>query len=140
MARRFAPAEVVGLSLVLLAASASVPRATVIAQRASRDARWACSTRRDTRRRRASCAVCGGDSSAVSRRTGGRGGRRPDETRVFYFGAVDGGVWKTTTGGVTWRNVTDGTSSISSVGAITVAPSDPNVIYVGGGEADLRED
>ncbi|HEX4681486.1 MAG TPA: glycosyl hydrolase, partial [Gemmatimonadaceae bacterium] len=59
---------------------------------------------------------------------------------VFYFGAVNGGVWKTTNGGATWRNVTDGTSTISSVGAIAIAPSDPNVIYAGGGEADLRED
>ena len=59
---------------------------------------------------------------------------------MFYFGAVNGGVWKTTNGGQTWRNVTDGKSDISSVGAIAVAPSDPNVIYVGTGESQLRED
>jgi len=59
---------------------------------------------------------------------------------VFYFGAVNGGVWKTTNGGQTWRNVTDGTSDISSVGAIAVAQSDPNVIYVGTGESQPRED
>src|SRR5207248_623055 len=75
-----------------------------------------------------------------------RGGRAvavagdPTRPLVFYFGAVDGGVWKTTNGGVTWRNVTDGRSDIASVGAVAVAPSDPNVVYVGAGEADFRED
>lgn len=75
-----------------------------------------------------------------------RGGRSvavtgdPSKPRVFYFGAVDGGVWKTTDAGASWRNITDGKSTIASVGAITVAPNDPNVIYAGGGEADLRED
>jgi len=75
-----------------------------------------------------------------------RGGRvdavagDPTNRLVFYFGAVNGGVWKTTNGGQTWRNVTDGRTDISSVGAIAVAPSDPNVIYVGTGESQLRED
>ena len=64
----------------------------------------------------------------------------PVKPLVFYFGAVDGGVWKTENAGATWRNVTDGTSDIASVGAIAIAPSDPNVLYVGTGEADLRED
>ena len=68
-----------------------------------------------------------------------RGGRVDavvgDPTRpfVFYMGAVNGGVWKTANGGQTWENITDGKSDISSVGAIDVAPSDPNVIYVGTG-------
>ncbi|TLY50121.1 MAG: glycosyl hydrolase, partial [Gemmatimonadetes bacterium] len=75
-----------------------------------------------------------------------RGGRvvavagDPVHPLIFYFGAVDGGVWKTTNGGETWRNVSDGTSDIASVGAIAVARSDPNVVYVGAGEADWRED
>jgi photosystem II stability/assembly factor-like uncharacterized protein len=75
-----------------------------------------------------------------------RGGRvdavagDPTKPLVFYFGAVNGGVWKTTNGGQTWRNVTDGKSDISSVGAIAVAPSDPSVIYVGTGESQPRED
>ena len=75
-----------------------------------------------------------------------RGGRvdavtgDPTKPLVFYFGAVNGGVWKTTNAGQTWRNLTDGKSDISSVGAITIAPSDPNVIYVGTGESQLRED
>lgn len=75
-----------------------------------------------------------------------RGGRvdavagDPGKPFVFYFGAVNGGVWKTTNGGQTWSNITDGRTDISSVGAIAVAPSDPNVIYVGTGESQLRED
>ena len=75
-----------------------------------------------------------------------RGGRvdavagDPSRPLVFYFGAVNGGVWKTTNGGQTWRNVTDGKSDLSSVGAIAVATSDPNVIYVGTGESQPRED
>ena len=75
-----------------------------------------------------------------------RGGRvdavAGDPTRplVFYMGAVNGGVWKTVNAGQTWDNITDGKSDISSVGALTVAPSDPNVIYVGTGESQLRED
>jgi photosystem II stability/assembly factor-like uncharacterized protein len=58
---------------------------------------------------------------------------------VYYFGAVAGGVWKTTNGGVTWQPMSDG-SPIMSVGAIAVAPSDPNVVYVGTGEACIRND
>jgi photosystem II stability/assembly factor-like uncharacterized protein len=75
-----------------------------------------------------------------------RGGRvdavtgDPAKPLVFYFGAVNGGVWKTANAGATWENITDGKTDISSVGAISVAPSDPNVIYVGGGESELRED
>ena len=75
-----------------------------------------------------------------------RGGRAvavagdPTKPLVFYFGAANGGVWKTTNAGQTWFNLTDGKSDISSVGAVTVAPSDPNVIYVGTGESQPRED
>ena len=59
------------------------------------------------------------------------------EPSTYYFGAVAGGVWKTTNGGWTWTPLTDKTS-IMSVGAIAVAPSDPNVVYVGTGESCLR--
>jgi len=75
-----------------------------------------------------------------------RGGRAvavagdPTRKQVFFFGAVDGGVWKTTNAGQTWSNLTDGKSTIASVGAIALAPSDPNVIWVGTGETDWRED
>jgi len=72
-----------------------------------------------------------------------RGGRALAVTGVagdpetYYFGAVAGGVWKTTSGGLTWLPLTDKTG-IMSVGAIAVAPSDSNVIYVGTGEACIR--
>ncbi|MBK8057427.1 MAG: hypothetical protein IPK33_05985 [Gemmatimonadetes bacterium] len=75
-----------------------------------------------------------------------RGGRvdavagDPTKPLVYYMGAVNGGVWKTTNAGMSWENITDGKTDISSVGAVTVAPSDPNVIYVGTGESQLRED
>ncbi|MEJ2184407.1 MAG: glycosyl hydrolase [Gemmatimonadota bacterium] len=60
---------------------------------------------------------------------------RPDE---YYFGAVGGGVWKTTDGGETWRPVTDGQLNSSSVGAVAVSRSNPDVVYVGMGETELR--
>ncbi|HKO05131.1 MAG TPA: hypothetical protein VJW51_10295 [Candidatus Acidoferrales bacterium] len=72
-----------------------------------------------------------------------RGGRALAVTGVagnpdtYYFGAVAGGVWKTTNAGVTWTPLTDKTG-IMSIGAIAVAPSDPNVIYVGTGESCIR--
>ena len=74
-----------------------------------------------------------------------RGGRAlavagiPGDPDTFYFGAVAGGVWKTTDGGATWEPLTDG-SAISSVGALAIAPSDRQVIYVGTGEAAPRGD
>lgn len=73
-----------------------------------------------------------------------RGGRvvavggDPVDDRVFYFGSTGGGVWKTLDGGVSWRNVSDGYFKYASVGALNVAPSDPNVIYVGMGETSIR--
>ncbi len=72
-----------------------------------------------------------------------RGGRTlavtgiPGNPDVFYFGAVSGGVWKTTNAGITWDPIFD-KEPISSIGAIAVAESDPNVIYVGTGEACIR--
>ncbi|WP_430965056.1 VPS10 domain-containing protein [Spongiimicrobium sp. 2-473A-2-J] len=72
-----------------------------------------------------------------------RGGRSaavtgvPGEPNLFYFGATGGGVWKTEDGGRSWGNISDGFFG-GSIGAIEVAQSDPNVIYVGGGEKTLR--
>ncbi|HVX30897.1 MAG TPA: glycosyl hydrolase [Nitrolancea sp.] len=62
----------------------------------------------------------------------------PNETGTFYFGGCAGGVWKTTSGGSYWENVSDGFLKVSAIGALEVAPSDPNVIYAGTGEACLR--
>lgn len=56
----------------------------------------------------------------------------------YYFGAVGGGLWKTTDGGMTWRPVTDGQIKSSSVGAVAVAPSNPDILYIGMGETELR--
>jgi photosystem II stability/assembly factor-like uncharacterized protein len=61
------------------------------------------------------------------------------EPNVFYIGAVGGGVWKTENAGWTWKPIFDN-EPVSSIGAITVAPSDPNIIYVGTGEADPRSE
>src|SRR4029079_3313632 len=56
----------------------------------------------------------------------------------YYFGATGGGLWKTTDGGVTWRPVSDKSFASSSVGAVAVAESNPDVVYVGMGETELR--
>src|SRR5271155_745816 len=56
----------------------------------------------------------------------------------YYFGAVGGGLWKTTDAGQTWKPVTDGQIKSSSVGAVAVAPSNPDVVYMGMGETELR--
>jgi len=72
-----------------------------------------------------------------------RGGRAltiegvPGEPDTYYFGAVAGGVWKTTDGGANWKPLFD-KEPISSIGAIAIAPSDHNVIYAGTGEAAIR--
>ena len=61
-----------------------------------------------------------------------------DQPRVYYMGATGGGVWKTTDGGLTWQATTDKDFTAGSIGAIAVAPSDPNVVYVGTGESPIR--
>jgi photosystem II stability/assembly factor-like uncharacterized protein len=61
----------------------------------------------------------------------------PGQPSIYYFGAVAGGVWKSTDGGGNWTPLFD-KEAVSSIGAIAVAESDPNVIYVGSGEACIR--
>ena len=60
---------------------------------------------------------------------------RPNE---YWFGATGGGAWKTTDGGTTWTAMTDGKLTMSSVGSVGICPSNPDVVYIGGGEADIR--
>ena len=59
----------------------------------------------------------------------------PFNPLVFYFGATGGGVWKTIDAGTHWENVSDPFFNTAAVGALAVAPSDPNVIYAGTGES-----
>ncbi len=72
-----------------------------------------------------------------------RGGRSatvtgiPGQPMKAYFGATGGGVWKSTTGGSSWENISDGYFG-GSIGAVAVSTWDPNVIYVGGGEKTVR--
>jgi len=72
-----------------------------------------------------------------------RGGRSaavtgvPNQPNLYYFGATGGGIWKTTNGGREWENISDGYFG-GSIGSIAVSKSDPNVMYVGGGEKTVR--
>ncbi|MFK5890745.1 MAG: glycosyl hydrolase [Flavobacteriaceae bacterium] len=73
-----------------------------------------------------------------------RGGRSlgsagsPGRPNEYYFGATGGGLWKTTDGGNEWKPVTDGQLSSSSVGAVAIAETNPDIVYIGMGEVDLR--
>ena len=73
-----------------------------------------------------------------------RGGRsiaavgHPTDRLTFYFGSTGGGVWKTTDAGHNWVNVSDGYFKTGSVGAITLAKSSPEKVYVGMGEHAIR--
>ncbi|NRB82977.1 MAG: glycosyl hydrolase [Winogradskyella sp.] len=72
-----------------------------------------------------------------------RGGRSaavtgvPNQPNLYYFGAAGGGIWKTTNGGREWENISDGYFG-GSIGSIAVSKSDPNILYVGGGEKTVR--
>ncbi len=63
----------------------------------------------------------------------------PGEPEHFYFGSVNGGVWETLDAGRTWQPIFD-SQPIGSIGALAIAPSNHNIIYVGTGEADMRSD
>ena len=73
-----------------------------------------------------------------------RGGRSlgatgsPGRPNEYYFGATGGGLWKTADGGTEWFPVTDGQISSSSIGAVAVAETNPDIVYIGGGETQLR--
>ncbi|MBV9717982.1 MAG: glycosyl hydrolase [Candidatus Eremiobacteraeota bacterium] len=66
----------------------------------------------------------------------------PSDPSLFYFGGVEGGVWKSTNYGLSWTNITDNKlpGAADPIGALAVAPSNSNVIYAGTGEADIRSD
>ena len=94
-------------------------------------------------------AAAGIDAAFSPASAGGRSARReaadpspsPAATvgrNEYYFGATGGGLWKTADGGVTWRPVSDGFFKSSSVGAVAVAESQPDVVYAGMGEVQLR--
>ena len=72
----------------------------------------------------------GGRSLAVAGAVG-----RPKEG---YFGATGGGLWKTVDGGDTWAPVTDGQISSSSVGAVAVSETNPDIVFIGTGESCIR--
>ena len=63
----------------------------------------------------------------------------PDDPDTYYFGAADGGVWKTVDAGLTWESIADN-APFSSVGALAIAPGSPRTIYAGTGQVDTRYD
>jgi len=62
----------------------------------------------------------------------------PSDPLLYYMGAAGGGVWKTTNGGLNWQNISDDDFGVGTIGAVAVSASDPNVLYVGTGEAPIR--
>src|SRR5688572_12618700 len=119
------PIAVIGLSLVAVAAARQMAVATAPAVRMALD-----STIAKAYRWRSIGPDRGGRSIAVA----GVKGRRNEG----YFGAVGGGLWKTMDGGDTWAPVTDGQIRSASVGAVAVSETNPDVVFIGMGEACIR--
>jgi photosystem II stability/assembly factor-like uncharacterized protein len=120
------PLIVAAVALAMVARSGPVPRLsaqananTVVDQKTYQDLRW-----------RSIGPHRGGRSTAAA-------GVRT-QPHVFYMGATGGGVWKTENYGITWTPVTDGQIATGSIGAIDVADSDPNIVYVGTGSEAIR--
>ena len=97
---------------------------------------------RDGARLRRRSRAPGGTALAIAgpcaRRAIAGGRRQRQPAAGYYFGATGGGLWKTTDGGLTWRAVSDRFFKSSSVGAVAVSDSNPDVVYVGMGETELR--
>jgi photosystem II stability/assembly factor-like uncharacterized protein len=66
----------------------------------------------------------------------------PSNQNLFYMGGVQGGIWRSTNYGNSWTNISDGKipATADSIGALAVAPSNPQIIYAGTGESDIRQD
>src|SRR6201988_1430510 len=123
MTRHFAKVSCVALTVLAIAAAIenSPAGAQAYDQKFFQEMRWRCIG-----------PFRGGRSVAV---TGVLG-----QANVFYMAAVNGGLWKSTDAGETWNPIFDDAGESGSVGAIAVAPSNPNVIYVGSGEGLQRPD
>ncbi|HYW32261.1 MAG TPA: glycosyl hydrolase, partial [Gemmatimonas sp.] len=141
------PARTTPITLAVAMLAVAAPTSTVAAQRSSPVARPPAGISYDPTLYSSPTATGNTFKSLRWRNVGPtRGGRAnavvgdPTTPLVFYFGGVNGGVWRTSNAGQSWSNMTDGKSDISSVGAMAIAPSDANVIYVGTGESQLRED
>ena len=116
--------SLVGVAALAVSAAAAPPRPSPTPSPAAADARAAGLVWRSIGPHR------GGRSVAVA--------GVPGQPLLYYFGGTGGGVWKTTDAGITWKPVTDGQLGTGSVGALAVAESDPNVVYVGMGESCIR--
>ncbi|HXG91671.1 MAG TPA: glycosyl hydrolase [Blastocatellia bacterium] len=116
--------------LVALIVSICIPQATIHAQQQPQQEQRAQASPLKGLQWRSIGPYRGGRSTAVAGVT--------SQPNVFYFGATGGGVWKTTDGGINWMPVSDEYFKTGSVGAIGIAESDPNVIYVGMGESPIR--
>jgi photosystem II stability/assembly factor-like uncharacterized protein len=66
----------------------------------------------------------------------------PSNPNIFYYGGVQGGIWRSTDYGNEWTNISDGKIPLTAqtIGALAVAPSNPKIIYAGSGERDIRSD